>query len=136
MTYDQSLSSSFTYIKNSILDQNELNMNFTVQDRLEGMIELIEGGADIKVNNYTKYAYINLFLEYYGYHKASKQIDTFLEGLYDVVPQKLINLLTVQDLKKLLEGASNINIDDWKAYTLYTGEDAYENHPTIEAFWN
>ena len=87
MTYDHSLSSSFSYIKNNVLDQNELDMNFTVQDKDEGIVELTEGGQHLKVNNYTKHAYISLFLDYYGYHKAHHQIEAFLAGVYEVVPK-------------------------------------------------
>mmetsp|Transcript_11732 Transcript_11732/g.13278 ORF Transcript_11732/g.13278 Transcript_11732/m.13278 type:complete len:204 (+) Transcript_11732:143-754(+) len=135
MTYDQSLSSSFSYIKNNVINQNELGMNFTVQDKEDGIVELIKDGADIKVNNYTKHAYINLFLEYHGYHKSHKQIEAFLEGLYEVVPKKLLNLLTVEDLKNYLVGSSVIDINDWQMYTNYTGDDANVNHPTVNSFW-
>ena len=136
MSFDQSLSSSFTYIKNNVLDQNELGMNFTVQDKDDGNFELVKDGNHIIVNNYTKHAYISLFLEYHGFHKASRQINTFLSGLYEVIPKKIFNLLTVEDLRKLLEGVSEINIDDWKAYTLYTGNNSSENHPAVRSFWN
>jgi len=135
MTYDQSICSSFNYIQSNVIDQNELNMNFTVQDKDEGMFELIKDGNKYKVNNYTKHAYINLFLEYYGYHKAHPQVSAFLEGLNEVIPKKLLNILSIDDLKKLLVGKTEIDIEDWKSNTIYKGEGSCQTHPTVLAFW-
>uniref|UniRef100_A0A7S3J8L2 HECT-type E3 ubiquitin transferase n=1 Tax=Euplotes harpa TaxID=151035 RepID=A0A7S3J8L2_9SPIT len=127
--------SSFVYLENNLFSQSEMSMNFTVSDKSRGIVELIKDGLTVMVNNYNKYVYIQLVLSYYGYHKANEQINSFLEGFYEVIPQAIVNILQLEDLENLLSGISKIDINDWKNNTNYTGENADANHPTIIAFW-
>lgn len=127
--------SSFTYMKNNMFNPEELLTHFTVQDKEKGCVELIENGSSVMVNNYNKETYIRMVLAYYGYQKANLQIDSFLEGLYEVIPAKTLNLLNIEDLEKLMVGVTKIDIQDWKDYTKYTGENAGTENKVIQYFW-
>ena len=135
-SFDPYLMSSLIYISNNFFNQSEMNLNFTVMDKCKGSVELIKNGSTLMVNNYNKYAYIRLILDYYGYHKSFNQIDNFLKGFYQVIPKRIVNILELSDLEKLICGVSKINIDDWKANTRYTGENAHSENPVVKLFWS
>jgi E3 ubiquitin-protein ligase NEDD4 len=135
MSYDPYLKSSLEYINTNLFDHNSMNIHFNVMDKQIGNIELVQNGSDLTVNNYNKQAYVKMFLEYYGFHKTKEQIRAFLDGLREVIPAKLLNLLTIEDLEKLLIGARDIDIEDWKRYTRYTGENAHYQHESVHYFW-
>jgi len=134
-TFDQYLMSSLGYIKDNMINSKEMNLTFTVLDKQNGCVELIEGGSDRQVNNYNKKAYTKLFLEYYGFHRSKDQINAFLEGVKQVIPLKVFNKLTLEDLEKLLVGKRKIDLADWRENTNYTGENFSTEHPTILSFW-
>lgn len=136
MSYDPSVTSSLTYIRNTMIRSTDISMNFTLQDKENGNVELISGGTTVGVNNYNKHAYIRLFIEYYGYHKTHQQVDAFLKGLYEVIPAKTLNMLTLDDLQKLLQGTTTIDLNDWKAHTRYIGEGANSDNSLIKCFWD
>jgi E3 ubiquitin-protein ligase HUWE1 len=48
-----------------------------------------------------------------------KQIDTFLEGFYEVIPKRLISIFDEQELELLISGLPNIDLDDLKANSEY-----------------
>ena len=48
-----------------------------------------------------------------------KQIDSFLEGFYDIIPKKLIGIFNEQEMELLIAGLPTIDVDDLKANTEY-----------------
>ena len=48
-----------------------------------------------------------------------KQIDSFLEGFYEVIPKRLISIFDEQELELLISGLPNIDLDDLKANSEY-----------------
>lgn len=48
-----------------------------------------------------------------------KQIDSFLEGFYDIIPKRLISIFDEQELELLISGLPNIDLEDLKANTEY-----------------
>lgn len=136
MSYDPFLKSSLDYINTNVFDHNSMNIHFNVMDKQLGNIELVQNGSGLTVNNYNKSAYVKMFLEYYGFHKTKEQIEAFLDGLKQVVPAKLLNFLTIEDLEKLLIGTRDVDIEDWRRNTRYTGENAHSQHSTVIHFWS
>lgn len=47
------------------------------------------------------------------------QLDSFLEGFYDIIPKRLISIFDEQELELLISGLPNIDLDDLKANTEY-----------------
>ena len=48
-----------------------------------------------------------------------KQLDSFLEGFYDIIPKSLISIFNEQELELLISGLPTIDVDDLKANTEY-----------------
>ena len=47
------------------------------------------------------------------------QIDSFLEGFYEIIPKRLISIFDEQELELLIAGLPSIDIEDLKANTEY-----------------
>lgn len=71
----------------------------------------------VPVTNYNKSMFLELLLNFYGYQKTSTIMNEFLRSLYTVIPQKLFNILEVEDLEKILVGCKKIDVEDWKKNT-------------------
>ena len=120
-TYDQGIFSSIGYIMNNDFKAEDLGMTFSFIDPNKYSDELI-------VNNNNKSVFLEMLLNYYGYKKSASQIDEFLNGLYSVVPMHLLNILTVEDLEKMLIGTKKIDIVDWKMHTKYKNDLQWNKH--------
>ena len=48
-----------------------------------------------------------------------EQIDSFLEGFYEIIPKRLISIFDEQELELLIAGLPTIDIEDLKLNTEY-----------------
>ena len=48
-----------------------------------------------------------------------QQLNSFLEGFYDIIPKRLISIFNEQELELLISGLPTIDIDDLKQNTEY-----------------
>mmetsp|Transcript_20079 Transcript_20079/g.63113 ORF Transcript_20079/g.63113 Transcript_20079/m.63113 type:complete len:88 (-) Transcript_20079:510-773(-) len=69
--------------------------------------------------------------------RVKEQVKALLLGFYDVIPEALLSLFDFQELELLLCGLPEIDIQDWKRHTEYTGD--YErkgaSHKVVKWFW-
>ena len=100
-------------------------------------IELIPRGADMLVTDVNKHEYIDLKIQYLLKGSIKTQIDAFLEGFHEMIPQNLISSFTVSELQRLISGVNEINVDDWELNSQYdtinTGYNADSDQ--IRWFW-
>ena len=61
------------------------------------------------------------------------QIESFLDGLYDLVPAHLISIFSPTELELLICGLPDVDIADMKCNTEYQGFRASD--PIIQWFW-
>ena len=113
---------------------------FSVTQEEGGQIvehELIPGGADKEVTDENKDEYISEMLKYRMLTSVSKQLHSFLQGLFEVVPRELLSVFDYQELELLLCGLPDINVQQWSHYTKYEGEfeDQGGGHPVCQWFW-
>ena len=111
-------------------------MNFVVTGHAFGQsceTELIPNGKDIFVTDENKEQYVQLVCQNRMTSGIQKQIASFLEGFYEIIPANLISIFNERELELLISGLPDIDIDDWQANTLYTGYTAYS--PVIVWFW-
>ncbi|KAG6536313.1 hypothetical protein ZIOFF_001366 [Zingiber officinale] len=95
--------------------------------------ELIPGGRNIRVTEETKHEYVDLVAEHILTTAIHPQINSFLEGFNELVPKELISIFNDKELKLLLSGLPEIDLDDLQANTEYTG---YSTASTvIQWFW-
>lgn len=98
------------------------------------MIDLIPGGRDVDVTNENKFLYVEKRAYYHLYTSVREQIDSFLEGFYEIIPRDLIKIFTYKELELTISGIPDFNVADLKAMTNYNS--GYNSKsPQIIWFW-
>lgn len=96
------------------------NMFCQVQEfGLSEIRDLKENGRQKAVTEENKKEYVKLVCQMKMTGAIRKQIDSFLEGFYDIIPKRLISIFDEQELELLISGLPNIDLDDLKANTEY-----------------
>lgn len=95
--------------------------------------ELKPGGRNIRVTEETKHEYVDLVAEHILTNAIRPQINSFMEGFNELVPKELITIFNDKELELLISGLPEIDLDDLKANTEYTGYTAASC--VVQWFW-
>ncbi|KAG8632786.1 E3 ubiquitin-protein ligase UPL2 isoform X2 [Manihot esculenta] len=95
--------------------------------------ELIPGGRNVKVTEENKHQYVDLVAEHRLTTAIRPQINAFLEGFSELVHRELISIFNDKELELLISGLPDIDLDDMRANTEYSGYSAAS--PVIQWFW-
>lgn len=95
--------------------------------------ELKPGGRNMRVTEETKHEYVDLVAGHILTNAIRPQINSFLEGFNELVPRELISIFNDKELELLISGLPEIDLEDLKANTEYTGYTAASN--VIQWFW-
>ncbi|XP_031286240.1 E3 ubiquitin-protein ligase UPL1 isoform X2 [Pistacia vera] len=95
--------------------------------------ELKPGGRNIRVTEETKHEYVDLVADHILTNAIRPQINSFLEGFSELVPRELISIFNDKELELLISGLPEIDLDDLRANTEYTGYTAASN--VVQWFW-
>lgn len=121
-------------LENEIADV--LDLTFTIDNEEFGetqVIDLKPNGANIAVTDENKQEYVRLVTEQRLTSSIRKQIDAFLEGFHDVIPQELIRIFSEQELELLISGLPDIDVVAWKNNTELHGYNASD--AIVQWFW-
>jgi len=112
----------------------ELTFSTEVQEfGVTDIRDLIPSGRNLVVTEENKMEYIRLVCQMKMTGAIRKQLNSFLEGFYDIIPKRLISIFNEQELELLISGLPNVDIEDLKANTEY-----YKYQPNslqIQWFW-
>ncbi|KAF8377410.1 hypothetical protein HHK36_030787 [Tetracentron sinense] len=95
--------------------------------------ELIPGGRNIRVTEENKNEYVDLVAEHRLTTAIRPQINAFLEGFNELIARDLISIFHDKELELLISGLPDIDLDDMRANTEYSGYRAAS--PVIQWFW-
>nr|XP_043627768.1 E3 ubiquitin-protein ligase UPL1-like [Erigeron canadensis] len=95
--------------------------------------ELKPGGRNIRVTEETKHEYVDLVAEHILTNAIRPQINSFLEGFNELIPRDLISIFNDKELELLISGLPEIDLDDLKANTEYTGYTVGSS--VVQWFW-
>jgi len=79
-----------------------IDQEFTIEDDQFGekkVVELKEGGAEISVTEENKEEYVRLVVGYRVENSIKDQIKSFLQGFYEVIPRKLVQIFEADQLE-------------------------------------
>lgn len=113
-----------------------LDLNFTAETDFFGrkeVVELVPGGREIRVTEANKRQYVNLIARHRMTTSIRSQIASFLEGFWELVPRDLISIFNDHELELLISGLPDIDLDDLRANTEYSGYSAAS--PVVRWFW-
>ncbi|XP_046357083.2 E3 ubiquitin-protein ligase UBR5-like isoform X2 [Haliotis rufescens] len=111
--------------KDASLMFTTLDLNFCVELCAEEggeQLELISGGADIEVNAQNVHDYVRKYAEYRMVKVAEKSLRHIKAGVFDVIPQNSLEGLTSEDLRLLLNGVGDIDVQTLIGYTSFNDE--------------
>ncbi|XP_071960908.1 E3 ubiquitin-protein ligase HUWE1-like isoform X2 [Antedon mediterranea] len=122
-------------LEHSVADLGyELTFSAEVQEfGVTEVRDLKPNGRNIVVTAENKHEYVHLVCQMRMTGAIRKQIDSFLEGFYDIIPKKLIGIFNEQELELLVSGLPTIDIDDLKSNTEYHKYQA--NSLQTQWFW-
>lgn len=95
--------------------------------------ELKPGGRNIRVTEETKHEYVDLVADHLLTNAIRPQINSFLEGFNELVPREVISIFNDKELELLISGLPEIDLDDLKENTEYTGYTAASS--VVQWFW-
>jgi E3 ubiquitin-protein ligase HUWE1 len=81
--------------------------------------DLKADGHTIPVTEANKKEYVKLMCHMKMTELIRPQLKSFLEGLYEVIPKRLISIFNEQELELLISGLPMIDLDDLKTNTEY-----------------
>ena len=94
---------------------------------------LKENGKNIVVTNNNKEEYIKLLCYAKMADEIKPQIESFLEGLNDIIPAELIKIFTSKELELMISGLPEIDIEDLRKNTIYINYT--KDSLVIKNFW-
>ena len=121
-------------LENDITDI--ITETFSVEDDEFGVttvVDLIENGRNIPVTEENKHEYVRLIVEHKLLSSVKEQMESFLKGFHDIIPEDLIAIFNEQELELLISGLPDIDVDDWKSNTEYHNYTAASQQ--IQWFW-
>ena len=142
--FDPQIHKSLQMILEHQLEDLGLDLSFTTEQKrfdpfaADGKVEktesvpLLEGGDDIEVTEDNKAEYVKLVCEHKLTMGIKHQIDAFMKGFRDVIPE-YINIFTEQELELLISGLPEVDVNDLKANCEYQGYTAAS--PVVLNFW-
>ncbi|CAI9718982.1 E3 ubiquitin-protein ligase HACE1 isoform X1 [Octopus vulgaris] len=114
-----------------------LNLTFSVQTDVFGMLQEIElkpGGSKQTVNDSNKHEYVQLVTELRMTKAIQPQINSFLQGFHEYIPQSLVQMFNEYELELMLSGLPTIDLLDWKENTVYSTYN--KDSQVIQWFWD
>ncbi|CAH3147874.1 unnamed protein product [Porites lobata] len=87
---------------------------YDMQGRLEKMVELKPGGAQIPVTESNKKEYLDLLAQYRLSSSVKQEIEAFAKGLNEMVPDSLLSVFDEYELELLMCGTGNISVSDFR----------------------
>jgi len=104
------------------LDLLMMDLTFSAEIQKFGnteVVDLIPNGRNIAVTDENKFDYIRLVAHHRMTSAIRSQIDSFLQGFYDLVPAELISIFSPAELELLVCGLPDVNIDELQQHTDY-----------------
>uniref|UniRef100_A0A4W3GG36 HECT-type E3 ubiquitin transferase n=1 Tax=Callorhinchus milii TaxID=7868 RepID=A0A4W3GG36_CALMI len=109
-------------------DPTDLDLRFTVDEELFGQVSV--GVCYLDFRSLLDF----LVMQWRFVNRIQKQMNSFQEGFFELVPQDLIKIFDENELELLMCGLGDVDVNDWRQNTKY--KNGYEiNHPVIQWFW-
>jgi len=104
-------------------------------ERAKKVHDLCANGSNIDVTDANKASYIKARVDWMTKDRAAPQTEALCQGFWEVFPacDEVLKVLTVNELEALMCGSVDIDVDDWKANTQYTGD--YNDSSSVIVWW-
>lgn len=121
-------------LENDVVD---LEMSFVYSSMVNGKLaeqELVPGGESQMVTEANKAEFIDLMCQKKAIRGVEKPLEILLTSFNQILNDNLLNSLESSDLKRILSGSLELDLNDWRTNTIYKG--GYSDcHIVVEWFW-
>eukprot|EP01105_Mastigella_eilhardi_P021762 TRINITY_DN529_c2_g3_i1.p1 TRINITY_DN529_c2_g3~~TRINITY_DN529_c2_g3_i1.p1 ORF type:complete len:1003 (-),score=261.29 TRINITY_DN529_c2_g3_i1:65-2875(-) len=114
-----------------------VELTFSAESDVFGRLQVVDlkpNGRQVPVTDENKREYVRLVVEHKLTTSIVKQIEAFLAGFRELVPQELTSVFSENELELLISGLPEIDLEDLRANTEYHGYTA--ESPQIQWFWH
>ncbi|GLV39987.1 uncharacterized protein CBL_10882 [Carabus blaptoides fortunei] len=131
--------SKIKFILDNDLDQMDMEIYFIEEQydtngQLLRAVELIPGGSKIRVFNTTKLQYLDALAQFKLATCIKDELDAFLKGLNELIPDNLLSIFDENELELLLCGTGHYSTADFKSHHVVNGNSS-EFRRTLGWFW-
>lgn len=105
------------YIEENEIDDMEMTFveeEYNDNGQLARTVELIPGGTNIKVNNKNKLQYLDALAQYRLANSVKDEVEYFLRGLNELIPDNLLSIFDEYELELLMCGMGTYSLADFK----------------------
>lgn len=130
--------SKVCFVLNNDVSEMELvfaEEKYSKLGQLEKVVELVTGGAQVPVTNDNKIFYLNLLAQYRLANQVREEVDHFLKGLNELVPENLLAIFDENELELLMCGTGDISVCDFKAHAVVVGGSWHFREKVLQWFW-
>mmetsp|Transcript_10348 Transcript_10348/g.20954 ORF Transcript_10348/g.20954 Transcript_10348/m.20954 type:complete len:1614 (-) Transcript_10348:51-4892(-) len=100
------------------------HLTFSMEDMSFGrtqIIDLVPNGRSTPVTEENKEDYVSKICQYRMTTAIKNQIKAYLDGFHELINPELISIFTPRELELMISGLPDIDVDDLKKNTEYTG---------------
>ncbi|XP_039305532.1 apoptosis-resistant E3 ubiquitin protein ligase 1 isoform X1 [Solenopsis invicta] len=120
-------------------DVEEMELYFVEEEydkdgQLLKVAELIPGGSKIRVTNDTKLRYLDALAQHRLASSIRNEVDHFLRGLNELIPDNLLGIFDENELELLLCGTGEYSVADLRAHHIANGSSP-EFLRVLDWFW-
>ncbi|KAI5190779.1 E3 ubiquitin-protein ligase HUWE1 [Nematocida sp. AWRm77] len=133
--FDAEFYRSLTWILENSID-GVLDLTFSIEQETFGMVEIVDlipGGKHIGVTDQNKREYIDLICQFKLVRIVERQMSAFADGFFEILNRKKVGIFNEKELELLISGLPEIDVDDWKNNTVYSGYTA--SSQVVRWFW-
>lgn len=102
--------------------------------QLNKVVELVPNGSKIRVHNTTKHQYLDALAQYRLATSLKDEVEAFLRGLNDLIPDNLLSIFDENELELLMCGMGEYSVADFRAHHIINGSSPEFNR-VLDWFW-
>ncbi|XP_059473505.1 apoptosis-resistant E3 ubiquitin protein ligase 1 isoform X2 [Neocloeon triangulifer] len=120
-------------------DMEDMDLYFVEEEydrfgQLLKVVELVPGGTKIHVTNTSKHQYLDALAQYRLANNVKDEMEAFLKGLNELIPDNLLSIFDENELELLLCGTGEYSIADFRAHHIINGGST-EFRRILDWFW-
>ncbi|XP_033125820.1 apoptosis-resistant E3 ubiquitin protein ligase 1-like isoform X2 [Anneissia japonica] len=128
------------YLLDNNIDDLDLGLTFTEEiyndhGQIDKVVNLKADGESIPVTDSNKIQYLNSLAQYKLSKCVEDEIEAFVKGLNDLIPDTLLSMFDENELELLMCGTSSFDIKDLREHHVAEGWKGAEGHKTLDWFW-
>ncbi|CAI8030194.1 Apoptosis-resistant E3 ubiquitin protein ligase 1 [Geodia barretti] len=105
------------------------------EDGTVRVVPLEEGGEEKPVTDENKTHYLNLLAQYRLAKQTKTQVEHFVKGLHDLIPDNLLGIFDENELELLMCGTDAVSYDDLKKHAVVTPSANTNFQRVVSWFW-